>query len=247
MTHSTTRLIAIAFSALTTLTGCGDDAGSSDPFVGSFTGTYQGAALRVETTREGDTLRLELSTAAQRQSLEATIADGVATGTFTDPQIAGEGKIRVEPTDANGLRLTLIAKNAFGVEQKIPFELRRASKPTSDAAGSRDTNLIGTWRKSESYTSGPDFSMASDTFMTLRADGTFRHGDSRVAGGNGSVSARSGAGDAVEGQWRSGDSQIYARASNDNPWQSVGRYYIENGRMLVTLPNGEREVWQRVR
>ena len=106
---------------------------------------------------------------------------------------------------------------------------------------------MGAWRKTTSYTSGPEFGMVSDTFMTLRADGTFRHGDTNMAGGGSAGSVSSRGGDAVEGQWRTQGQQLYVRTAPSDPWEHAARYYIEGNKLLATLPGGEKELWTRIR
>ena len=243
----------VAFTFALTLAACGGDGASSaeDPFAGRFTTTFQGSPVTLILERSGDDLTMTFAGGGQQQTIQATIDGTTARGTFRDPQVTGEGRAVLEVEGTDRLKLTLIAKNAFGGEQTIPFTFTREAKAAAPAAASssaeRDAGLIGVWRQTRSYTSGTDFGMVTDTFMTLRADGTFRHGDTNMAGGTAGVGATSRGSDAVEGQWKTQNRRLYARASSSEPWQHVARYYVEGNKLLATLPNGEREVWTRVR
>lgn len=49
-------------------------------------------------------------------------------------------------------------------------------------------------------------------------------------------------------RWRidvqaNGNRHLYIQEAGG--WQLYGRYYIEEGRMLVTKPDGSREFWRR--
>lgn len=246
----------LAVLALTTLlAACGGESpDAKDPFSGRFATTFQGQPVTLELERSGDSLRMTFSGGGRQQAIEATIDGTTARGTFRDPQVTGEGRAVLEAKDADHLRLTLIAKNAFGGEQTVPFDFTREASASSGGSAAaqaegveRDPALVGVWRKTQSYSSGPDFGMVTDTFMTLRADGTFRHGDTNMAGGTGAVGASSRGGDAVEGTWKTQNRQLYARTSPSEPWQYIARYYIEGAKLLATLPDGEREVWTRIR
>ncbi|MDJ0974402.1 MAG: hypothetical protein QNJ98_08090 [Planctomycetota bacterium] len=246
-------LAALAFAL--TLAACGGDSSAAkDPFAGRFTTSFQGSPVTLVLERSGDALTMTFAGGGQQQTIQATIEGSTARGTFRDPQVQGEGRAVLEVQDQDRLKLTLIAKNAFGGEQSIPFEFTREAPAAGTgggnaAAGSteRDPALIGVWRKTQAYSSGPDFGAVTDTFMTIRADGTFRHGDTNLAAGTGAVGATSRGSDAVEGQWKTQNRQLYARTNSQEPWQHVARYYIEGAKLLATLPNGEREVWTRVR
>jgi hypothetical protein len=124
--------------------------------------------------------------------------------------------------------------------------------PSADQSGpqptqtnlQRDAALIGRWRYTSTATSG-QFTMASDTWMTIRADGTYRYGDTSVAGGGPGVSGSSRGGGATEGQWHTRDRIVYVRDSPAEPWEAYARYYVEGDSLMFTFGNGSREVWKR--
>lgn len=252
-----TRVLVLS-SILITLAACGEKVAAKDPFEGRFTTTFQGAPVQLTLKRDGSTVRMEFSAGGRTQTINAAIDGNVATGTFTDPQVAGEARATLEAKDADHMKLTLVARNAHGGENSVPFEFTReapaaatggstsAGGATSTSNVERDPAILGVWRQTRSYTSG-EFTMASDTFMTFRADGTFRHGDTNMAGGNSGSSVESRGGEAVEGQWKTQNRQLYARTDASQPWELAARYYVEGNKLLATLPSGEKELWTRIR
>ena len=96
----------------------------------------------------------------------------------------------------------------------------------------------------EDITTDPAFSWVSVTIMDLHPDGTIVQRDGGSAAGPADVSlgAESGS-DVVTGQWRTENGVVHLRASALDRWIPV-RYYVEDGRLLLTYrDDGRREIW----
>lgn len=108
----------------------------------------------------------------------------------------------------------------------------------------RDQMLIGSWRYTESYTSG-DFSMVTEKYMEVRPDGTYSYGNGIVAGGGNAGSFGSGGGDAIHGKWRTENGLIFVDYGYGQ-WELYSGYYIEGNKLMLKFNNGSREIWDRM-
>ncbi|MEJ2615088.1 MAG: hypothetical protein P8Z35_09020 [Ignavibacteriaceae bacterium] len=109
----------------------------------------------------------------------------------------------------------------------------------------QDPILIGLWRYSKSYTSG-GFSMVSEKYMEIRADGTYSYGNGRVVGGGNSGSFDSGGGgDFLTGKWCTENRIIYIDENSSGDWIPYSGYYVEGNSLLLKFNNGSKEIWHR--
>ncbi len=114
----------------------------------------------------------------------------------------------------------------------------------------RDGNVVGTWVKESNYSSGYSSNgsygaMSSRESLVFYADGSMADGgSSTVVGGSNFSGSSSGAGSGVVPglYWWTENSKIYLHITEGGKSQQLelGRYYIENGRMLITGANGEK-------
>jgi hypothetical protein len=114
----------------------------------------------------------------------------------------------------------------------------------------RDAKVVGTWIKESNYSSGYS-SMGSYGAMNTResmmffADGSMSDGGSTtvVGGDNFSGSSSGGGKGIIPGlYWWTENNKIFLNISENGKSQDLelGKYYIENGRMLITASNGEK-------
>jgi hypothetical protein len=121
------------------------------------------------------------------------------------------------------------------------------SKPKLPSGATNDPNLVGTWVKQEHYSSGYGSDAMHGSFnqsMILFANGSVSDGGSRagINGSNYSASSEDN-GEALPNVfWYNIANQIYLQGTQNGQTQSLhlGQYYIENGKMLITAPNGTK-------
>lgn len=114
----------------------------------------------------------------------------------------------------------------------------------------RDKNVIGTWVKESNYSSGYGSNgsygaMNTRESMVFHADGSMADGgSSTVVGGSNFSGSSSGSGNGVVPgvYWWTENNKIYLHITEGGKSQQVelGRYFIENGRMLITSNNGKK-------
>jgi len=122
-----------------------------------------------------------------------------------------------------------------------------AAAPTSTATNGtneqRDPNLVGTWERQDSISSGDAF-MSTKLSLLICEDGSFVHTVGDAVGGGGDWHGESkGDGSSTRGRWRTENSIVYTAESTD--FQPYARYYLEAGKLMFTFENGKREVWYR--
>jgi len=111
-----------------------------------------------------------------------------------------------------------------------------------------DKNIIGLWSKESNYSSGYGSngsygSMSSKESLEFLADGRIATGGSStvIGGANYTGVATEGGRQIADGwYWYSENSKIFLHITQQGQTQTValGKYYIENGRMLITAENG---------
>lgn len=114
----------------------------------------------------------------------------------------------------------------------------------------RDQNVIGTWVKESNYSTGYASNgsygaMSTRESMVFYADGAMGDGgSSTTVGGSNFSGSSSGAGTGkIPGlYWWTEQNKILLHITENGKSQQLelGRYYIENGRMLITGTNGEK-------
>jgi hypothetical protein len=115
-----------------------------------------------------------------------------------------------------------------------------------DATHPRD--LIGTWTKEELYNSGYGDNYMGAGFsqsMTFLSNGQLSDGGSSATMSGSNYSGQSsgqGSGVIPGVKWYTIGNQLYMQVTENGQTQEVhlGRYYIENGNMLITGTNGEK-------
>ncbi|MCV6614904.1 MAG: hypothetical protein OIF35_07995 [Cellvibrionaceae bacterium] len=128
--------------------------------------------------------------------------------------------------------------------QLRPAALQQHSQ--ASPAGQLDPALIGRWVYSESYSSG-EHGFGYQNWVQLDGNGFVFSAEQSFGGGPG-VNVIGGQQPGSAARWQvqvaaNGDRHLYINEGGG--WQLYGRYYIEAGRMLITLANGEKEFWRR--
>lgn len=127
-----------------------------------------------------------------------------------------------------------------------------APMPKLPANAQHDSKLVGTWARQENYNSGSgmDGYYSNNSYMALNADGTLSDmGSETMVGSNaGSGRSSSGGSGVVPGlKWYSEKNSIFLVATDGKETQTVrlGRYYIENGALLITADDGTKMLYYK--
>lgn len=236
---------------------------NADPLSGQYHATLGSDAIAL-----GINLKLDgsyigtMTDSHQKYSLSLQLSDGrKVTGTAReysmDLQFEVAGTI-----DGDRLPLTFSFTLGDKTDQmKIDFVREGSELPASTSTGhvSQDApdlpkdathphDLIGTWTKEELYNSGYGDNYMGAGFsesMTFLSDGQLSEGGSSATMSGSNYSGQStgqGSGIIPGVKWYTIGNQLYMQVTENGQTQEVhlGRYYIENGNMLITGTNGEK-------
>jgi len=116
----------------------------------------------------------------------------------------------------------------------------------------RDPQVVGTWRNESRYNYrgpaagvGDDFASTAISQWAYQADGTFRASGQVSTSANIDTGMQAGGG----GRWATGEGHLYMVWADGS--YSVFKYYVQGApgsrAMLLTPPNGEKQLWEEVR
>ncbi len=211
-------------------------------FKGSYSGDFAGKAVRAEFQEQAGVVQGTVVIDGYTYRVAARGSGGRASGELQD-----EAGVRVPlemALDGGELNLTVYTQGPNAPAARLVLS---SAKPSRAPAVEIDPALVGHWRKTDSYTSG-DFSAASETNITLLADGTYRYGASKLYGGGDAGtfgSERGGGGE--QGRWRTANRILYVFDPGSGQWSAYARYYVEGNSALLTYGDGKREAWERRR
>ena len=122
-----------------------------------------------------------------------------------------------------------------------------SSKINFPSGATHDRNLVGTWTKNDNYNSGYGDNYMGASFqqsMVFFADGTMADGGSRASMSGSSYSGYSEGGSRAtpELYWYNVGNQLYILGNQNGKSETMhlGKFYIENGAMLITGTNGKK-------
>jgi hypothetical protein len=240
---------------------------SQNIFVGNYTGQINGDNIALTLQNSGGTNLSGLMKDSQQSYTVNGVANGnrltgtavestlglvfVLDGTLSGNQLSM--KMTIEVGGQSNTMLVNFTKQG-GVSQAATATSKpnnattpQYSKPKLPSGATNDPNLVGNWVKQEHYSSGYGSDAMHGSFnqsMILLADGSVSDGGSR-AGVSGSYYSASSTG---EGQalpnvfWYNIANQLYLQVTQNGQTQALhlGKYYIENGKMLITGTNGNK-------
>lgn len=221
----------------------------TDPLAGEFSGNFQGTPTKMTLVRQGEQVNGTMVGGGATYQITARGTGNSARGTVTGPDIQGSLNCDLVG-DGNRVTVTVHGFNPqTGQPVALPVVFTRgqaavAGTPSPAADGERDPALVGRWRYTETHSSGT-FTMASDTWMTLAADGQYRYGDTKMAGGGDAGSFEGGGGGAETGQWKTANRRIYVKSAGDAAWTDYASYYVEGDSLMFTFSNGKKQIWYR--
>lgn len=213
---------------------------------GRYSGQFQGQPALATLSVQQSAVRGTLDVGGYVYRVEASRRGDGAEGRMLDQEgMAVPVNLTLKGQD---LRMRVYVQGALAapVEIVLVRDARaggRASAPPAPA-GQIDPMLVGQWVRSQSYTSG-DFSAASETRVTLFANGTYQFGPGRVVGGGRSGSFDVGGGaSGAGGRWRTENRILYTQEAGSG-WTPYARYYVEGNSLMLTFGDGSREIWSR--
>jgi hypothetical protein len=233
-------------------------------FVGQYSGQYNGDPVTM--TLQGTTAALtgELNDGSNLYAITAKAAGNVLTGQAVEKTM--NLTFALQGTLA-GAQLTLnLTFNLLGqtntqtvvlTKQKATAQVAPANSTATTAGkpapGQRDPAVTGTWVKESIINSGYGDQFASATTvqsLTFNANGTLRDEGSRTVTGGSNFSGDTGTSAAKEVPgvtWYTENKNIYLIVTENGKTQTVklGRYFIENGKMLITGDNGKKELFYK--
>lgn len=218
-------------------------------------GTFSGNLVGIETilTAKSDNTYWKgtIDAGGYAFTLEGQINANECSGTMADIQ-TGTAVPFILSVIRNGLILSIRDINPLsGIEEDMKFTFTRTHdaapvpSPTTQQTDPSllDMNLVGNWRRTESYVSG-EFSFATDWHLQINRDGTYAYGEGRTAGGGPNSSIDSGTGRTEHGQWKSENNAIWL--FDGTRWQRYAKYYQEGNNLMFTFDNGSKHIWERI-
>ena len=223
---------------------------AAQDFSGTYTGTYN-----------GDPVVLKLSTTAAN-TYTGTINDSQMTyevaAQSTGKNLKGtctEKSLGLNLQLSGVLNGTSLSLNLSMMGAIITFDLKKVGAQVAVVAAPsqsihsdarRDPAVVGRWTHQSNYNSGyGQGSMSSESVMIFYADGRLADGGSRTvtSGSDWSGSSSDQGSGVVEGViWYTKGGQLYLQSviNGKTETQLLGKYYIEDGKMLITAQNGNK-------
>ncbi|MBK9495865.1 MAG: hypothetical protein IT475_14930 [Aquimonas sp.] len=228
---------------------------------GRYQGMLSGEPVALQLREEGHRVIGVLSDSTYSYEVEASVAGQHLTGRAVQAElglmVTLDGPIRADGLDLN-VSLTLLGETAServwfarsGSQSAAPREQTQQA-PRAASSGQRDPAMVGHWVHEELYNSGSgaDFMGSSSTqSMVLLADGRIANGGSAVhmGGSNYSGYSSDAGGEIVAGaSWSTRDQHLWVSEDASGQQVDLGRYYVENGRLLLTGNNGKKLLFTR--
>lgn len=233
-------------------------------FAGAYQGNIHGTPASMTLQQQGNQVSGVIDASGYRYNLQGKVNQSQSQGMLIDPQTQGQMQYQAA-LNGSMINMTISAQNqqtgqmqSFNIQftkgaggtgmggtmgsQQGQGQQGYANQGTPNDGFERDQRLVGSWIQSDSYTSG-DHSFATQNRLIVQPNGTFLFGDSKVAGGGPGMSGTTGGGGYEQGYWRTQNSLIYVKGQGN--WTPFARYYIENGRMLLTFDDGSRQILYR--
>lgn len=226
-------------------------------WAGKYEGNLNGEKLTLVLEKSaGETVNGTMRDAVNLYEIEATTSGNTLKGTATEKTLGLQFVMDARLTQ--NTVAAVFSMDVFGTVEKMEIDFTRAPQVTGSAVtGSskrtnpvssrqHDARLTGTWVKESNYSSGfgDNYgSMSSREAMVFNADGTLTSGgSSTVVGGSNYTGSSSGQGgdNLADTYWYTADGRLYLYFAQNSQTAELGKYYIEDGKMLITTSSGEK-------
>ena len=237
-----------------------------NPFSGTYNGKYNGdnIVLMLQNSNT-NALKGKMTDSQQNYEVVATSKDNQIQGKAVEKnlnltfilngQLVGSQLNMQMTLELNGQKQVLdvvFIKQNSAISATKPFSTSPPQKVKFPTGATQDPNLVGMWTKSETYNSGSGDNFMGSNFeqsMVFFADGSVGEGGSRasISGSNYSGYTEGGARALPNVYWYNIGNQLYIYTTENGQTASthLGKYYIENGAMLITGVNGQKMLLQR--
>ena len=233
---------------------------SQNSFIGNYQGYLNGdnVSLQLESTK-GNALKGIMKDSENTYTVTGTWDKNNFQGRAVEQLLGIEFEMLA--TLSGSILHTDLTFDLFGLKQKMEIQFQKANTNATVAVAasdiknpvstkSRDPEVIGVWTHETNYSSGYSFndtygSMSSRETMVFLSDGRMADGGSSTVIGGSNYSGKSSdqGGNIMAGVfWYTEKNKIYLHITDGGQTQTVelGKYYVENGRMLITGTNGEK-------
>lgn len=225
---------------------------------GNYTGTINGSTVQLQLQSAGiNQLVGRLSDEYQTFKISATTNNQCFEGNAVETNLNLDLAIKgCQNQQTLKIQLDFSALGVNEIQEiiltKVPFSNQNTSRnntnTTADLKVNRDYALVGLWKQEQIYNSGygGDYFGGSLTQKVIFfADGSIADAGSQahISGHDFSGLSQDQSIDKIEGvQWSTQNNQLLLTVSKEGQSQTVtmGKYYIENGKMLITNKNGEK-------
>jgi len=231
---------------------------SQSSFVGNYEGVFNGDHIVLHLMAgQAGSLKGTMQDSQNKYEVTGNVSKNTFTGTAIEPNL--HITFGMKGSLVNNVLETVLTFDFLGEKHDMTViftknttdnSKQNANISPSIAMKTRDINVIGTWMKEHNYSSGYASNgsygaMSSRESMVFYADGSMGDGGSTttVGGSNFSGTTSRQQSGAIPGLfWWTDQNRIKLQITKDGASQEVdlGKYYIENGRMLITGANGEK-------
>lgn len=179
------------------------------------------------------------------------IANCVALGVSFDLTGQLNGSVLDMKMNFMGLEMAVVFTKSGG-NAPSASATKSSAMPTLPSGAQHDPKLIGTWMQQENYNSGAgmDGYFSSNSYLAFNSDGTLTDLGSETMVGSNSGSGRSsnGGSGVVPGvKWYTEKNGLFLVATDGVKTETarLGKYYIENGALLITADNGTKVLYYK--
>ena len=233
---------------------------------GNYTGAINGATITLSLKKQGDdnyvgTMQDEQQTYAVTAQKEGNCLKGNAVENNLQINIIVSGCLQNNQIDMSfdfsnvGLAQTqkvLFTKNGSQNTKVVSNQKTATTQNSSNTE--RDLNVAGVWKQEQLYNSGSGDGFFGGSFtqkVVFYNDGGIADGGSQatMSGSDYSGSSSSGYGTKAPGvSWSTQNKHLFITVTQNGQTQTVdvGKYYVENGKMLITSQNGTKTLLLKV-
>lgn len=241
---------------------------AQNPFVGTFTGSTNGdkVTLTMQST-SGNVLVGKMKDSQQTYDVNATISGSKIEGTAVEKTMGLT--FFLNGTLSENHILMNMTIEVLGKKQAIQVDFTKQSVSTASAKTTErtpqyaqsntkvdskiDQNLVGKWVNEQIYNSGSGDSFFSGTTtqsLVFYADGSLSDGGSSttMSGSNyyGNSSDKGQPAAIPHARWFVQNQHIFITDTLNGQTVDLGKYYVENGALLITGNNGKKLLLRRL-
>ncbi len=242
---------------------------AQNPFIGTFTGVLNGDNIKLILQPSSNNVIVGKMTDSQQvyevngtsngSKMVGTAVEKTLNLTFQLNGTIKDNHLLMDLTfevsgQKHDMQVDFTKQGAASASSKVTEQTPPYNKPKMPSGSKIDANLVGKWVNEQQYNSG----FGSDFFGSSSSQSLIFFADGSLSDGGGSVSVSSGNyyGNATDkGQpvplpnvsWYVLNQHIFIMGIENGKTQTadLGKYYLENGAMLITGNNGKKLLFQK--